>query len=84
MQFTAKKITPANLRTWYCDLYQHCFACGIFTIPYELFVNRHGGSTGFEYGKDLPASFEANHNQCSGLIQSFLRKTDSFPESASE
>jgi hypothetical protein len=39
MKFTTKPITPTNLCTWYRDFHCHCLACGIVTIPYELFTN---------------------------------------------
>jgi hypothetical protein len=60
---TSKTVTPTTLRIWYRDFHRHCLACGIYTIPCELFINGYGGSKGFDYGTDLPAAFEATQNQ---------------------
>jgi hypothetical protein len=71
--------TPSKLRTWYRNFAHHALACGYFVVPYELLSKHHGGSTGFEFGIDLPQAkiTEYFHWQCD--IGNVLQRPGIFP-----
>jgi hypothetical protein len=71
--------TPSKLRTWYRNFCNHALSCGYFMVPYELLSKHHGGSTGFEFGIDLPQAKITKYSAWQSDIGRVLQHSSTFP-----
>jgi hypothetical protein len=73
-------VTPLKLRTRYRNFTNHALSCGYFVVPYyELLSKTHGGSTGFEFGHDLPQSKLTEYFAWQNDIGRVLQNSRMFP-----
>jgi hypothetical protein len=71
--------TPSKLRTWYRNFTSHALSCGYYVVPYELLSKHHGGSTGFEFGIDLPQAKITEFFHWQSDIGNILQRPGIFP-----